>query len=217
MFAFILSFPKSIYFNFRYLPIKQAIKLPFAISYKTKINIKGKVVCSCNVKPFMIRIGFHHVPICNYNDETRITVGQNGVLNFRGGAHIGSGSKINVGENALLVFGDNFAISASSAINCYEKIEFGKDIQFSWNCLVMDSDTHDIIDDNGNVMNPDKPIIFGDKIWIGCNTTILKGSVIPSNCVIGANSLVSGHHFDANSIIVGNPAKSTKHIFGFII
>lgn len=92
---------------------------------------------------------------------------------FKGSAHIGNGSKIFVSKNAKLTIGDNFAISASSAINCYKEIKFGKYIQFSWNCLVMDSETHLIFDDCGNLSNEDKPILFGNKIWIGCNSTIL--------------------------------------------
>lgn len=76
----------------------------------------------------------------------------------------------------------------------------------------MDSDTHNIYGENGDIINEPREIIFGDKIWIGCRATILKGSVIPNNCVIGACSLVSGKHFKQNSIIAGNPAKSIKTI-----
>ena len=76
----------------------------------------------------------------------------------------------------------------------------------------MDSDNHKIFDENGNIINKPREIVFGDKVWIGCRTTILKGSVIPSNCVIGACSLVSGKKFENDSIIVGNPAKSIKKI-----
>lgn len=160
----------------------------------------------------MIRIGFHRVPVCGSREQTLLNVANKGKLIFNGTAHIGQGSKIYVAEDAQLIIGDNFAISASSQINCYKKIVFGRDIQFSWDCLVMDSDTHSIYDENGNLTNEAREIIFRNKIWIGCRSTILKGSVIPDNCVIGACSLVSGKQFESNSIIVGNPAKSVKRI-----
>lgn len=42
--------------------------------------------------------------------------------------------------------------------------------------------------------------------------TIFKGTRIPSNCVIGANSFVYGYKFNENTIIAGNPAKIIKQI-----
>lgn len=212
----VMSFPKTVWFNFRYLPISASVKLPIWIHYSCKYNVwRGGLKLPNKCQPAMIRIGFHTVPICDDKDMTKVIVEKGGVIEFQGGAHIGNGSKFYVAEKGHLVLGENFAISASSAINCYYRIIMGKDIQFSWNCLVMDSDTHCIYDDLDDVINEDRSIELGDKIWIGCNSMILKGSAIPSNCVIGANSLVSGKKFEKSSIIVGNPAKSIKKIGGW--
>lgn len=158
----------------------------------------------------MIRIGFHKVSVCDLKDSNVLSV--DGTLVFNGTAHIGNGTRIHVAKGAELVLGDNFAVSASSQFNCYKRIVFGKDIQFSWDCLTMDSDTHRIFNEEDECTNEPLEIVFGDKIWIGCRATILKGAAIPSNCVIGACSLVSGKHFENNSIIAGNPAKSLKKI-----
>ena len=43
-------------------------------------------------------------------------------------------------------------------------------------------------------MNKSREIVVGDKVWIGCRATILKGAIIPSNTVIGACSLISGRN-----------------------
>lgn len=174
------------------------------------------VLCDeTKIRPLMIRIGFHTVPTMNPGDRTVVDVSKGGHLRFLGTAHIGKGSKIIVGKGANLTLGDNFAISASTQINCCHKITFGKDIQFSWDCLVMDSDTHTIYDEEGKCINPNREIIFGNKIWIGCRCTIMKGTEIPDNCVIGACSFVSGKKFQPNTIIVGHPAKSVKAIGGW--
>lgn len=206
------SIPKIIYFNFAYLPLSKALRFPIVLDYKTRIRVQGEIRLPNTIRCGMIRIGFHKVPVCNENDRTSIIISKGGILQFDGSAHLGNGSKIHVAENARLSLGENFAISASSAINCYYCIVFGKDIQFSWNCLVMDSDTHVIYAPDGRIMNEDKPITFGDKIWIGCNTTILKGTFLPSNCVVGANSVLSGKKYKENTIIAGNPAKIIKEI-----
>mgnify|MGYP006346867279 CR=1 FL=1 len=208
----ILSIPKTIIFNLRHLPIKQAVKLPVWVHYRTQVNVKGRIELPKVVKPFMIRIGFHTCEECNYYDETRLSISTGGVLRFDGTAHIGRGSKIVVASDGEMILGDNVAISASSTIVSYKKIVFGRDIQFSWDCLVMDSDTHNIYNEAGLISNPAREIRFGDKVWICNGCMILKGTEIPSNSVIGAHSVVSGKHFEENSIIAGSPAKTIKKI-----
>jgi acetyltransferase-like isoleucine patch superfamily enzyme len=79
----------------------------------------------------------------------------------------------------------------------------------------MDSDTHKIYGKNLEMINSDQEVKIGDKVWIGCRTTILKGSVIPDGCVIGAGSLVTGTKFTPDSIIIGSPAKSVRTIDGW--
>lgn len=210
----IFSLPKTIYANFRLFPFKTAIKLPLWVTHNTKFAISGAILKG-KAKPFMIRIGFHECNECNPSDKTVLRI--DGKLVFEGEAHIGKGSKLIVYKGGLLELGNNFAISASSVISCRKHIKFGGDIQFSWECLVMDSDTHSIMDEAGNRINPDKEIIFEDKVWIGNGCMILKGAHVPDNCVIGARSVVAGSKFDDHTIIVGNPAKSVKKIEGFRI
>ena len=205
----ILSFPRTICFDFRHFPLKQAIKLPIWIHYRASVSCMGTLVLPRKISVAIIRIGFHIVPEKNGHDETVLCVEKGGRLEFGGTAHIGRGSKIYVSKGGELSLGDNFAISASSSILCYKRIILGKDILFSWDCLVMDSDTHTIYDD--------KAIILGDKIWIGCRCLILKGATIPSNCVVGANSLVLGSKYIGGTVILGNPAQSVKKIGGWKI
>jgi len=212
----LFGFPKTIYLNFKLLPLFDAVKLPICVTYNTKIRVMGgQAIVKGKISPFMIRIGFHECSECNSTDTTLLQI--RGKLVFEGAAHIGRGSKIIVYKNAILELGDNFAISASSTISCRKHIKFGKDMQFSWDCLVMDSDTHIIMDEQGNCINPDKEIVFDDKVWIGNGCMILKGAHVPNNCVIGARSVVAGSKFDDHTIIVGNPAKSVKRISGFRI
>jgi Acetyltransferase (isoleucine patch superfamily) len=50
------------------------------------------------------------------------------------------------------------------------------------------------------------PIILGNEVYVGVNTTILFGTKIGNRCIIGACSLVKGE-FPDNSVIAGVPAK----------
>ena len=49
-------------------------------------------------------------------------------------------------------------------------------------------------------------VSIGNNIFIGMNSTILKGVTIGDNVIIGANSLVN-KDIPANSVVAGNPAK----------
>ena len=102
----ILSLPKTIWFNLRYLPFKQAIRFPIAVHYNTtvKCRLGGVIVRAKKLSPFMIRIGFHKVPIM---PEQKNYLDIRGTLMFEGSAHIGRGSRIVVGYGAELVLGDN--------------------------------------------------------------------------------------------------------------
>ena len=210
----ILSLPKTIWCNFRYLPFRQAIRFPIAVHYNTRCKIKrgGVVLNSQALSPMMIRIGFHTVPII-YQEKTVLDI--KGKMVFEGTAHIGRGSHIVVQRDAFLELGNNFAISAASNLYCYKHIKLGDNIQLSWGVLIMDSDAHFVLGEDGRVINENKEIIFGNKIWVGCDSKILKGAFIPDNCVVGANTVVTSSPLEPNTLITGCPAKSVKRIIGF--
>ncbi len=47
---------------------------------------------------------------------------------------------------------------------------------------------------------------IGNNVFIGEHATILMGTIIGDNCIVGANSLVKGT-FPDNVVIAGNPAR----------
>nr|WP_288788550.1 DapH/DapD/GlmU-related protein [uncultured Fibrobacter sp.] len=57
------------------------------------------------------------------------------------------------------------------------------------------------------VSKPKKVAVkIGNRVWIGNNATILKGTEIGENSVVAAGAVVSGK-FPANVILGGVPAK----------
>lgn len=56
-----------------------------------------------------------------------------------------------------------------------------------------------------------RPVIIGNRVWIGSNSTILPGVTIGDNSIVGAGSVVT-KDIPANKIAVGNPAKVIKDI-----
>lgn len=56
-----------------------------------------------------------------------------------------------------------------------------------------------------------KPIVIGDRVWIGINATICPGVSIGENSVIAAGSVVT-KDVPSNVIVAGNPAKVIKEL-----
>lgn len=51
-----------------------------------------------------------------------------------------------------------------------------------------------------------KEIRIGDNTFVGANVSILPGTVIGTNCIIGTGSVIKGRIPDG-SVVLGNPAK----------
>ena len=92
-----------------------------------------------------------------------------------------------------------------------KRIILGRDCMLSNNVNIRTTDSHSIINGSGKRTNPGADIVIGNHVWIGFESLILKGTIIPNNCIIGARSiLTSSLRAEDNDIIVGAPAKVLK-------
>lgn len=219
-FKILLSIPRTLWFNFRFLPFCQAIKFPIWIANNVRIKElhRGCLDLQGKLKIGLIRVGYHEADgVDTYNAHTIINVAKTGRLVFKNDAHIGQGAIIRVNDSGKITFGDNFAISGTTSIIASKSISFGDEVQLSWNSLIMDSDAHRIFDSSGNWINQSKEINIGNKVWIAANTTIMKGVAIADNVIIAANSMVNKSFTENNVIIGGQPAKILKKFSHFTI
>lgn len=116
------------------------------------------------------------------------------------------------GENCQVIIGKNFTENINCMITCMGNgnfIKIGDDCMFSENIDIWNTDSHQIIDEYGNVINKNRPIIIGNHVWIGKNASVLKGVIVEDNSIIGMSSVVT-KNVDKNSIYVGNPARKVK-------
>lgn len=205
---FILGLPKTIYLNFKLLDFRTAIKLPIVVANNVVLSeLSGTIEIKKEARFGMIKIGFGNIGI--FNQKTSVSSIQlRGRIIFKGSAIIGYGSRLAILGD--VIFGENFNITAESQVICNKRIVFGDNVLISWDTLIMDTDFHNIYDEGGNIINPDKEVVIGNKVWVGCRTTILKGSRIGENTVIAANSCISGQIEGSNKIIGGNPVRTLK-------
>lgn len=202
----------TLYINFKYLPFKQAIKLPILIFGRVSIYaLKGKIIINGNPSFGLIRFGEGKVGIFDKKLKTVLDI--NGTVIFNGTTRIGHGCSLSVGAGSLLEFGDMFKITAKSAIVSTDgcNITFGKRCLLSWDVLVMNTDFHPIYNQADNVLiNKAEDVWIGDDVWFGCRTTVLKGVTITSNAILAANTCVTKSLDAEYSIYAGLPAKNVK-------
>lgn len=87
-------------------------------------------------------------------------------------------------------------------------IDIGNDVQITRNVTIITHgyDWSVLKGVYGEVLGSSGKVTIGNNVFIGMNSTILKGTTIGDNVIIGANSLVRGT-IPSNVVIGGNPAK----------
>lgn len=122
---------------------------------------------------------------------------------------------------AKIKIGNGVGISGAT-IYARKEITIGDNTAIGGNVKILDNDFHPIdaekrvkllADAKGgdSELVESRPIHIGKNCFIGCNSIILKGSVLGDNCVVGAGAVVAGK-FGDNCVIAGNPAKVIRKL-----
>lgn len=205
-----ISVIKTLRFNIYYFGLGILIKNgPYClISKNVKLScLKGKIIVH-TLKEHRIFLGFgFDIPFYDRRYERFIWY-NTGTIVFNGHGQIGVGSKIN--NSGHLEFGENIICNALTTFICHKKIRIGNNCGISWRTILMDTDHHSIIDENGNILNPDQEIVINDQVWVSCNVTILKGTEINSQSIVAAGAILSGKKYSEQNIIIGGTGKILK-------
>jgi maltose O-acetyltransferase len=126
----------------------------------------------------------------------RMASSPGGKFTFAGKARnltVGSGVYMNLG-----VF-----IEATAPVTIGEESALGMEV------MVLTS--HHPLDEHGRWQKDaaGKPVVIGDRVWIGARAVILPGAVIENDVVIAAGAIVTGHCL-AHSVYAGVPAKRIR-------
>jgi len=127
-------------------------------------------------------------------------------------------------HSSKIKVGDRTFIGTDTSIYCYDEIEIGNDVMFSWGVTITDTNAHSLISaerkkdvadwkkgaiykDWTNVKH--QKIVIQDKVWIGFNSIILKGVTIGEGAIVAAGSVVT-KDVAPYTIVGGNPATFIK-------
>jgi len=205
---FKIGFINTFRMNLKYFGLKGVFKQYILCARHLKIvTLKGQIKVDCRLRRGLIAIGFTDVNVFDKRFE-RAMWQNSGVITVKGSVRLGQGFRlVNTGN---LDFNGSFRATANSTVICYNHVSFGDGVLIAWNSLIMDDDGHKIYSaENNALLNAPGEIAIGDKVWICSRTLILKGSRIPSGCVLSACSTLSGA-VDEENCLIGDRGKILK-------
>ena len=114
-------------------------------------------------------------------------------------------------ENRILI-GEHTSLCGETHIACTEGTEviIGKECLFSSQIYIRTGDSHSILDENDNRINPAESVVISDRVWICNDAKILKGVKIPEKSIVATGAVVTKKFEENNVILAGIPATIVK-------
>jgi acetyltransferase-like isoleucine patch superfamily enzyme len=135
-----------------------------------------------------------------------VTMSGPGEYRLGRGSCLREGARLYVGPGATLTLGSGAAIGARSVVNVTQSLTVGTGSQVSWQCQVLDSDFHEITDDEGATRPSSAPVIIGEHVLVGTGALVLKGVTLGDGAIVAAGSVVT-RDVPPRTVVAGNPAR----------
>jgi acetyltransferase-like isoleucine patch superfamily enzyme len=124
--------------------------------------------------------------------------------------HVGAGTALRAHEGTLTV-GDKCIFGQADTVNCYLDVSFGPATLVADWVYVGDFDhvTEDVdlpIRDQGIVKTP---VRVGGGSWLGIKSSVLRGTVLGSGCVVAAHAVARGDYPDG-AVVAGVPGRVVR-------
>ena len=207
-----INLRKTLYLNFKMLPISQAKYLPLFVYGKAKFReMKGQIIIHGHLSPGMIKIGKN-----NYYVKTSVPLTYwviNGKMIFEGNdVRFLNGGYVCVSKNGALTIGGRCIIGSEYKIMCFNEIHIGEFARIAYEVQICDTSFHYISVSGEKPMPLTKPIVIMHNVWIGNRSTISKGTYLPAYSIVAQGSLVNKSFLDVGEeiFIAGMPASLKK-------
>lgn len=186
---------RTIYFNFRTLPLKHAIKLPVFIYGRVRLFcLNGKVKFeNTSIKMGMIKIGINVDSFASFDHSSFIQLASpDAKIVFRGPCRISLNSKIRVTIGELKL-GKYVTFGSGARVICNgEYIWIGDYTRTAFDVTIINSGFHSIYNgEKGGFKRTTFPIEIGAKSWIANKVSIAPGAKVKDYTIMCAGSLIN--------------------------
>jgi len=123
-------------------------------------------------------------------------------------------------DSNVIEVGENSSLCGQIGIAAIEgtSVKIGKSCLFSSRIDIRTGDSHSLVKKGTKQrINPSASVTIGDHVWVGTGVTILKGTSVAENCMVGATALLNGSYSNPNCVIAGIPAKEVKSEIDWLV
>lgn len=208
------DYVRSMYVNMKILPFSQAVHMPIFLKHNIRVeNIhRGCIRFECDVVPKTLVLGgpgasFVHEEygVLHIEDDAKLVV--------RGKTILAGGAKIWIGGKGILSLGKHVYFNQNVSLQCVCRVDIGDSVLGGWNVSIRDTDGHKVTNMIDGTSKPvSMPVVLHDKVWIGADAVILKGTEVSEGSIIACNSVVCGIvASERHVLLAGIPARLKKH------
>ncbi|MEG4941361.1 acyltransferase [Microcoleus sp. F4-D5] len=168
------------------------------VGVNQRIDIKGtnnRVAIASGTKLYNLQIVIH-------GNDNVLSIGKNCDIDgfiemFGNGNEIAIGSRTQISSDVRL------------AAHGEKRIGIGERCVIADRTDIRTTDSHSILNAEGDRINPDESIEIGDHVWLTREVMVLKGVTIGSDVVIGPRSIVT-KNIPPNTLAIGIPARVAR-------
>ncbi len=206
---------KTLYFNFKLLPFRDACKLPIAIGRRVEFQnlskVKIKFIEGVKLRMFTVSIGLNKTEITSprtlwsllrFEENSELWLGEK--------VTIASGAAISVYKNAKLIINSRVVMNQRVKIFAKNHVEFGPDCRVGWESQFYDTAFHlTYIKDKNIIKSPYGKIVFGQNCWITNRCTVSGNVFLPPFSMLASGSVLNKDYSNITStgnLFAGSPA-----------
>jgi len=212
-FYYSINWHKTLYFNFKILNPRLAIKMPIVFYGKVKFTgLNGKVILKSPIKFGMVGFGQKYEMFSVSKRNAQLSL--NGTFIINGHVQFGLDYFVSISREATLEMGHLSSLGGSGKIICTDCIKFNDFARVGFESQIIDSNFHQMKDlETGNVLPISKHINIGKYNYIGNRVSIMQGTHTPDYCTVASSSLCNKDYSNlGNNILIGGiPAKLIRN------
>lgn len=201
----IINLLRSLIFNIKYLPFRQAIYMPIWVTSNFgKFRLRrGQLILKQPLRKSVFlgeggSLGLQHF-------KSGLFLGKGAKLIINGLTVIAEGSVLRCDDDAIMEIGSNFYCNKNCYIRTASRLAFGDSCSLGWNIQINTGDGHPVWHD-GKSSNTEEPVEIGNHVWITSNVVIGKGVRIADGCIVAQGAVVTKSVDEPNCLVGGVPA-----------